>query len=273
MENNNNVLNTRQSMSINANNIIEADKLSFSYRDVKVLSKVSFSVKEGDFVAVIGENGAGKSTLMKLLLGNLEASSGTVKILNQDPRRAKKIPELSYVAQEGLNKLNNFPANAEEIVLTGLYSKCHRFLPHNKKDKEKVKEALERSGVANLSRRLISEMSGGQRQRVLLAKALISNPKLIFLDEPTTGIDDKQVHSFYELLYRLNKEENLTIFMITHDVERICGFAKRILVLKDKGIIELSPESLHQDALLPYKHLKSLHHCEHDDCPWNEEEN
>ncbi len=253
--------------------IIEAKSLSFSYRDVNVLSNISFDVYEGDFVAVIGENGAGKSTLMKLLLGSLEPSSGEVKIYDKNPTKVKKIPNLSYVAQEGLNKLHNFPANAEEVVLTGLYSHCHRFLPHNRKDKEKVKEALQRSDVKELSKRLISEMSGGQRQRVLLAKALISEPQLLFLDEPTTGIDDKQVHSFYELIYRLNQEENLTIFMITHDVERICGFAKRILLLKDSGLIELSPEKLHEDRLLPYRHLKSIHQCNHDDCPWNEEEN
>lgn len=249
--------------------ILDVNKVCFSYRDVTVLNEVSFRMREGDFIAVIGENGAGKSTLMKLLLGSLTPEKGSVEILGKNPVTAAALPQLSYVAQEGLQRQHNFPANAEEVVLAGLYARCHRFLPHSRKDKNRVREVLKEAGVADLGKRLISEMSGGQRQRVLLAKALISEPKLLFLDEPTTGIDEKQVHAFYELLYRLNREKGLSVFMITHDVERICGFAKRILLLRDKGVFELSPEKLHEDRLLPFRHLKEVHHCEHEDCPWN----
>ncbi|MDO5732672.1 MAG: ATP-binding cassette domain-containing protein, partial [Eubacteriales bacterium] len=122
----------------------------------------------------------------------------------------------------------------------------------------------------DLGKRLISEMSGGQRQRVLLAKALVSEAKLLLLDEPTTGVDEESAHQFYELLYKLNREKGLSIFMITHDVEKICGFASRIFMLQNRGLIEVDTNKLHRDRYALYRHDASQHCCESSDCPWHE---
>ena len=153
---------------------LEADRLSFSYGEVPVLSCASFGLPQGGFAALIGPNGAGKSTLLKLLLGELSPSSGAVRLLGQDTARFRNWRRLGYVPQDGLARHTDFPASVEEVVLANLSGEIGLLRFPRQEHRERVRQALELVGMAGYGRRLIGALSGGQRQRVLLARALIS---------------------------------------------------------------------------------------------------
>ena len=168
---------------------------------------------------MIGPNGAGKSTLLKLLLGELSPSSGAVRLLGQDTARFRNWRRLGYVPQDGLARHTDFPASVEEVVLANLSGEIGLFRFPRPEHRERVRQALELVGMAGYGRRLIGALSGGQRQRVLLARALISRPEVMLLDEPTSGMDLQSGENFYRLLAGLNRDHGLTILMVSHDVD------------------------------------------------------
>lgn len=219
--------------------VIGVQKLSFGYDRAVILRDISFSVRSGDFVAIIGSNGTGKSTLLKLLLGFLVPSSGEIRILGAEPSQFKDWPKIGYVAQNGAAAGSSFPATALEIVKAGLYSQIG-FLNFPKRENTKqALEALDQVGLRPQARKLFGSLSGGQQQRVMLARVLAGRPRILLLDEPTTGIDSNAAQSLYELLQRLNRETGITIVMVTHDVERASGYAGRMLSLGREGILEI----------------------------------
>ena len=197
---------------------LEADRLSFSYGEAPVLSCASFGLPQGGFAALIGPNGAGKSTLLKLLLGELSPSSGAVRLLGQDTARFRNWRRLGYV---------------------------HR---------ERVRQALELVGMAGYGRRLIGALSGGQRQRVLLARALISRPEVMLLDEPTSGMDLQSGENFYRLLAGLNRDHGLTILMVSHDVDRICSYVSTLYCLEEGTLAELTPGQVRRERAGLHRH-------------------
>lgn len=223
---------------------LSAERISFSYYDVPVFRDVSFNVEKGSFTALIGSNGTGKSTLVKLLLGELEPQSGCVRIFGEDVKHFHSWPRVGYVPQEGLTKKSDFPASVYEIVAASLYAKCGMFHYPTKEQKAKVYEALDVVGMKSFSKRLLSELSGGQRQRVLIARALVSEPELMILDEPITGMDAESTDNFYRLISSLNKDGRLTIFMVTHDLDRISRYVSDIYCLEYGSMVHLSPEEL-----------------------------
>lgn len=233
---------------------IDVEGLSFSYRDVPVLQNVSFSVSEGSFSALIGSNGTGKSTLVKLLLGELEPTAGRISLFGEDISVFRKWPEIGYVSQEGLTRKADFPANVYEIVAASLYSRTGLFHFPTKKDRDRVYAALEEVGMKEYSRRLIGELSGGQRQRVLIARALCAEPKMMILDEPITGMDAASAVSFYELLRELNRKRGLTVFMVTHDLDRISAYADSIFCLEYGSLVPLTPEELRHEQEHRHEH-------------------
>lgn len=235
-------------------NAIEVEKLSFSYRDVPVLQNVSFSVPEGAFSALIGSNGTGKSTLVKLLLGELEPAAGRISLFGEDISVFRRWPEIGYVSQEGLTRKADFPASVYEIVAASLYSRTGLFHFPSKADKERVLQALDEVGMKDYSRRLIGELSGGQRQRVLIARALCAEPEMMILDEPITGMDAESAASFYELLKNLNCRKKLTVFMVTHDLDRISAYADSIFCLEYGSLVELTPEELRHEQEHRHEH-------------------
>jgi len=225
-------------------NVLEAEKLSFSYNDVPVFKDISFAVKEGNFTALIGANGAGKSTLLRVILGELEPSSGRISIFGQDLGKFHDWKKVAYVPQEGLTRKIDFPASVYEVVASGLYNLTGFGHFPSKKQKEMVYTALKDVGLSDYSKRMLSEISGGQRQRVLLARAILSEPKLMLLDEPLTGMDDESSRSFYDLLVKLNRERNLSILMISHDLERIGNYVSDVFCLEYGSIVHLSSKEL-----------------------------
>lgn len=211
------------------NKIIEVKNLSVNYGKTEVLKDISFNIHEGDYIGVVGPNGAGKSTLIKALLDLVKSSEGEV-IYNIDKSFIGYLPQIT----EASHKM--FPASVFEVISTGLLLKKKFPKILNKDDKIKVTESLELLNITDLSHKKIGDLSGGQQQRVLLARALVSKPKLLILDEPTSALDPKIRNEFYELLKELNEKLKVTIVLISHDMGTIGKYASKLVYL-DKNLI------------------------------------
>lgn len=238
--------------------VLEIKDLSFDYPDKSILHRLNLKVESGDFLCIIGTNGTGKSTLLKLILNRLEPLEGSIKLLGVNSDRFKDYSRIAYVSQKATDINRDFPATVEEVVTMGLYSQRGLFKRINAEDRKKVKKALETVGMSDFINRRIGRLSGGQQQRVFIAKALVSSPEVIFLDEPTVGIDIKAVDSICCLLGELNKQ-GITIVMVTHDISSILYHANKVLVLSEDGGGELMPaEQFKSRSMLSHLH----HHCE-----------
>ncbi len=240
--------------------IIEVKNLNFRYADNTILENLDFKISTGDFVSLIGANGTGKSTLLKLLLGELFTNTGEILIFNTKIQNFRDWSNIGYVPQNGLAANSDFPATVEEIVMSNLFSKIGLFRFPKKKHKELVYSTLELVGMADYSKRLMSQLSGGQLQRVLLARALVNSPKLMILDEPTTGVDSANVYSFYELLSSLNEKENLTILMVSHDIAIASNYVSRTLCLEEGSLVELEKEEIIDELEHKHKHPNKTVH-------------
>ena len=209
--------------------------LSFSYGSVRVLHEINIAIPQGRFAVLLGRNGAGKSTLLKLALGELfpDSAQGRIEILGQDVRQFHNWREVSYVPQGGMASYYRFPVSVNEIVQANLYSQIGRFRFAGKKEKEKVRQALAQIGMEEYGKELIGRLSGGQRQKVLLARALVNRPRLLILDEPTSGMDEKSTADFYQLLRKINREEQAAVLMVTHDRKGIRPDADDLWLLED----------------------------------------
>ena len=237
------------------NKVLEVKDLSFSYPDKSILHRLSFDVDAGDFMCIVGTNGTGKSTLLKLILNQLSPLEGEIKLLGTNSEKYKDFASIAYVSQKATNINRDFPATVEEVVSLGLYSKKGLFKRNTKEDKKLIDSALERVGMLDYKHRQIGYLSGGQQQRVFIAKALISDPRIIFLDEPTTGIDIRAVDSICFLLGDLNKNSGITIVMVTHDISSIIYHSNKILVLSEDGSGEvMTSEEFNSQSMLTHVH-------------------
>ena len=237
------------------NKVLEVKDLSFSYPDKSILHRLSFDVDAGDFMCIVGTNGTGKSTLLKLILNQLSPLEGEIKLLGTNSEKYKDFASIAYVSQKATNINRDFPATVEEVVSLGLYSKKGLFKRNTNEDKKLIDSALERVGMLDYKHRQIGYLSGGQQQRVFIAKALISNPRIIFLDEPTTGIDIRAVDSICCLLGDLNKNSGITIVMVTHDISSIIYHSNKILVLSEDGSGEvMTSEEFNSQSMLAHVH-------------------
>lgn len=241
--------------------VIEVENLSFGYDGEPVFSRVGFSVRAGDFVALTGMNGSGKSTLLKLMLGELAPSTGRVRLFGEEPDKLRRPGRLGYVPQNGMSGMEGFPASVQEIVTANLYPQIGPLRFAGREHKEKALRALAMVGMEEYAGRLISDLSGGQRQRVLLARVLVSEPELMLLDEPATGVDASTVQSLYELLSRLNAQKGLTILMVTHDMGRAHGYVKRTLCLEYGSMVELCAEDVGRELLHRHTHPPGIGGC------------
>lgn len=219
----------------NTKKMIQLNHVKFGYSDTEVLDEINLEIKEGEYVVLTGENGSGKSTLMRLILGELKPDEGQIILMEDDPKLKKHI---GYVAQNGISKNQSFPATVEEIMVTGLYQELGLFHLPRKRHRKKIKETLKEFGMDEFLKRKIGELSGGQQQRVMIARAMIAQPKLLILDEPTTGVDAESTKALYEILYEINTKYKTTIFMITHGSLEDCKGCDRILRMDEGRLIE-----------------------------------
>jgi zinc transport system ATP-binding protein len=201
--------------------IIEIKHLSYRYEKESVLEDITITVPDGSFLAIVGPNGSGKSTLLKLVLGLLKLQRGDIFLFGQEISKFKDWQKIGYVSQKANSFNTGFPATVFEVVSSGLTKKLGLFTFFKKEHKDKVMEALEAVGMAEFRQRNIGELSGGQQQRVFIARALVSEPNLLILDEPTVGVDAENVQSFYEMLSDLNISRGITLLLVTHDIGTI----------------------------------------------------
>jgi zinc transport system ATP-binding protein len=203
--------------------MIEIQDLSFSYGEQKVISNLNYTVKERDFLGIIGSNGAGKTTLMKMIVGLLPPSSGDIKLFGQSVRKFKDWERIGYVPQKNaFNPL--FPATVREVVLSGLYNNKNLIRRVSKAQHGQCDDALEVMRIQDIADKRVGQLSGGQQQRVFLARALINHPDLLILDEPTVGIDAETQAGFFDLIFHMHAHHHMTFLMVSHDLEMIKSY-------------------------------------------------
>ncbi|PCG19688.1 metal ABC transporter ATP-binding protein [Brachyspira sp. G79] len=241
--------------------VIEFKNVHFGYTSDDILRCISFDINKGDFVSIIGSNGVGKSTILKLILGELHQYKGSIKLYEEDISNFKDWKKIGYLEQNAYSKIVNFPATVYEIVMSNNFADIGLFRFPNKKHHDKVIEALKLLGMENYKDRMIYKLSGGQVQRVFLARTLISKPDLLVLDEPTNGVDRETTELIYSILYNLNKNENVSIIMVTHDVERISKISNRIFCFEDGTLIELEKNQIDIELSHKHKHPNSDKAC------------
>lgn len=206
---------------------LTCQNLCVGYDGKPVLQGLNFEVFAGDYLCIVGENGSGKSTLMKTILGLQPPISG--RILTGDGLRKN---EIGYLPQQTVVQ-KDFPASVREIVLSGCQGRCGSRPFYNNEEKQLTAEAMDKMQITRLARRCYRELSGGQQQRVLLARALCATQKMLLLDEPVSGLDPKVTAEMYTLIEKLNREDGITVIMISHDVAAAVRYASHILHIGD----------------------------------------
>lgn len=217
---------------------MEAPKPIVEFRDVSVrydngvlaLDRITLDVNDRDLIGLIGPNGAGKSTLLKVILGLIKTTSGSVKLFD-DEALAKNLKCVGYVPQKAQAQDPTFPFTVFETVMLGRTARAGLLHRLGARDKQKVVEMLKLFGIYELKDRKIGQLSGGQSQRVFVAKAIAAEPKLLLLDEPTTGVDMASKAEFYDILKRLNGENGITIMLSSHDIGVVTKLANRVVCI------------------------------------------
>jgi zinc transport system ATP-binding protein len=209
-----------------ASDTVRLENVWVSYNGTPALEGVNLAVGEHDFLGVIGPNGGGKSTLLKVILGLIRPQRGVVTVLGNLPDRSRN--RIGYVAQHS-DYDRDFPVSVMEVVLMGRYGKRGMLKPYNGSDREAAEKVLARVGMLSHAHSQIGQLSGGQQQRTFIARALVSDPALLLLDEPTASVDSAMQTDFYELLEELKKE--MAIIMVSHDIGAVSVFVDKIACL------------------------------------------
>ena len=226
-------------------NILEVEGVSFAYNNENaVLRDVSFKLEKGGFLGIIGTNGAGKSTLIKLILGMLPMQSGKISLFGTDIKNGIARDKIGYVSQKALSFNTAFPATVREVVMANLYSKRGLFRRYTKEDYEKFDTVIKQVGMQEYANKLIGQLSGGQQQRVFIARALVSSPELLLMDEPVAGIDAPSAEEIMSIISKLNKS-GITIVMTNHDTPSLVRAASSLLIFCSHG----NGEFLHRSDL------------------------
>lgn len=228
---------------------IELQGVSFYYNGHPILLNANLTVAEGNFLAIIGPNGCGKTTLLKIILGILNAASGTVKIFGKDPGKVAGL--VGYVPQEtGLNK--DFPISVLDVTLMGRLGLRGRDRRYIREDRDFARGVLEKVGMWEYRNRPIGKLSGGQRQRVYIARALAAEPRILLMDEPTASVDSRFQTELYEFLKELNA--TITIIVVSHDMSVLSSYIKSVACLNQTIFY-------HDGAELTDEMIHSAYHC------------
>lgn len=229
-------------------NAIDIEALDFSFGEIRILEKVDLHIHEGDFVGLVGPNGGGKTTLLKLILGLLEPDGGNISIFGKDPDESRHL--IGYVPQYATFS-REFPITVEQVVLMGNIQRTGLFSRYRREQRAAAKQAMQTTGITELANRNIGQLSGGQQQRVLVARALVSNPKILLLDEPTANVDQRGEEDIFDLLKRLNKA--MTIIVVSHDIGFISEYVNTVACLNRTML-------MHDTACLTGKNIDQLYH-------------
>ena len=210
--------------------LLKCEHVDFGYENQDAVIDVSLEVSTGDYICIVGENGSGKSTLMKGILGLLKPTEGKIEI-SEELKKAG----IGYLPQQTAAQ-KDFPATVFEGVISGCLGKRGNRPFYSPKEKQTALSNLERLGIADLKKSCFRDLSGGQKQRALIARALCATDKLLILDEPITGLDPSAIQDFYNIIRKLNREEQVAILMVSHDMANIVRQAGKILHLQQKAL-------------------------------------
>lgn len=200
---------------------VSIKNLNFSYSQTPVLKNCNLNVDIGEFTVILGGNGSGKSTLIKLMLGELKKNSGEIKILEKNIEDYVSFKEIGYVPQINIVNKIAFPITCLELVSLNLYEEFGFIKIPKKNHYQKAKDMLKKMGMENYINTPVNELSGGLAQRAMISKAMINNPKILILDEPTAGVDKYSKEHFFETIDFLSKKFNVTIIMVTHELKEM----------------------------------------------------
>lgn len=227
--------------------VLSVENLSFAYNQKNILNKISFNVKKGETLAILGKNGAGKSTLLSLILGLLKSENGDIFLLNQKIKSQRQRAQIiGFVPQ---SEKNIFSFKVTDMILFGLNANISLFSKPSKEDYEKVLKASELAGCSHLLDLNIDEISGGQKQLVLIARALVSNPKLLIMDEPISYLDTAHQNNILGLILKLNEKGISVIFSSHYPDHSLMVAHKALLLLKDSHLFGLAQDILNSENL------------------------
>ena len=215
---------------------IECRNVSLSYVGVCVSHGVDFSVETGDYFCIVGDNGSGKTTLMKALLG-LKAPDGGEIVFGDGLRMG----DVGYLPQKN-EMQSDFPASVREVVMSGFAGRNDFRRAEKRKQRAEAARRMEQLGITALARRPFSRLSGGQQKKVLLARALCAAERILLLDEPAAALDPRATEELYEIVERLNREEGVTVLMITHDLSAVMKYATKVLSMSERPVLYSSPK-------------------------------
>lgn len=235
--------------------VVEVRGVCYAYDHERVIEDISLTVHAGDFLGIIGPNGSGKTTLLKILVGLLRPSCGEVLLFGTELTRFTEWRRIGYVPQRVTAFDPRFPATVKEVVASGRAGRTGLLRLPGKEDRRAVERALEVAGVAELSDRMIGHLSSGQQQRAFIARALVSEPELLVLDEPLVGVDTGAQERFYDLLRHLHRDLNVTLVMISHDVGVIASEVTTLACMNRTLVYHGEPQAfLESDALRAVYH-------------------
>jgi zinc transport system ATP-binding protein len=226
---------------------VELAGVAFRYGDVTVLDGVDLRVERGDFLGVIGPNGAGKTTLLRVILGLVPPAGGTARLFGGPPATERVRRRVGYVPQQAAID-TTLPATVSEVVETGLGAALGWFAPDRAEGRRRVRTALEQVGLAARAATRIRTLSSGQRQRVLIARALVSDPELLLLDEPAAGIDADAQATLAGLLRRLHRERGVTVIMVSHDLAAVAREVATLACLNRRLVFHGPPGEFRADV-------------------------
>ncbi|MEM0449352.1 MAG: ABC transporter ATP-binding protein [Methanomassiliicoccales archaeon] len=249
--------------------VVEVNDVTVRINGLTILDRVSVRVDKGDVLGIVGPNGGGKTTFLNAILGNIPIESGEIRLFGVDLKRFKDFHWIGYVAQNAIQFDPIFPATVREIVSLGLINRHRLGRPLTHAQKEEVDWAIDLVGLINVADRKISDLSGGQKQRIFIAKALVRKPKLLILDEATSGLDACMQDHFHNILRYLRKEQNVTVLTVSHDLSGvICQANKLAVINRQLHYAPLTPELDPSEILREAygEHFTFIFHRDHDAC-------
>jgi zinc transport system ATP-binding protein len=228
---------------------VELEDVDFAYGSLPVLERINLTVEPGDFLGIIGPNGSGKTTLLRIMLGLLPPLRGAVRLFGHPPGSFRQWGRLGYVPQKAALD-RGLPVTVREVVATGLLPSLGVFGRIGGAERRRIGEVLGHVGMEEHGAARIGALSTGQQQRVLIARALVSKPELLILDEPTGGVDPEAQTSFYALLHHLNRERDVTLILVSHDIGVVAREVTKLACLNRRLVFHGRPGDFLSDAAL-----------------------
>jgi len=242
---------------------IEVRDLNFSINGTPVLKNISFAVDAGEYLGIIGPNGGGKTTLIKVMLGLIKPDTGSIRYFGHELDCYREKHLIGYVPQKASETESRFPATVEEVVKSGRTARLGLFKWFSADDRAAVKKAMEIADITKLAQKTIGRLSGGERQRTMIARALACEPKILFMDEPTVAIDVTSQEKFYDFVEMLNRDMNLTIVVVSHDIAAVAKKVGTVLCLNQEMVCHGKPAQFMKEEYMEKLYGKKVNLIEH----------